>query len=258
MAIDFKKSGSGPPLLLIHGFPMNRQVWEQFEASLSNQFTIFTPDLPGFGSSEILAEDFSLEDVAAAMNTWVSAQKIEDPVLIGHSLGGYVALEMVRLDPDRFKGLVLFHSTAYADSLEKKESRTKVLKFIDENGVRAFTSNFIGPLFADASHAAIPYVKDISVAAQTNAVKGYTKAMRDRTDNTRVLSDFAGPILLLGGEFDKGIPADSLEEQGRIRPGITVSILPGVAHMGMFEAKDDAIRRITEFLSGFITSKKTR
>jgi pimeloyl-ACP methyl ester carboxylesterase len=246
MAIHYKKSGSGPALILIHGFPMNRQVWEQFEPGLTNQFTVFTPDLPGFGSSEILTGDFSLADVAAVMNDWIEAEQIKEPVLVGHSLGGYVALEMIRLEPGKFDGLVLFHSTAYADSVEKKESRTKVLKFIDENGVLAFTSNFIEPLFADPSHPAIPFVKNISVKAQADAVKGYTRAMRDRVDNSRVLADFPKSILILGGESDKGIPADSLMEQGRLNPRITVSIMREAAHMGMFEVKDEAIGRITE------------
>ncbi len=258
MAIHFKKSGSGPALVLIHGFPMNRQVWDQFEASLADRFTIFTPDLPGFGSSEMLPGEFSLQDVAASMNDWVGQEGISDAVLIGHSLGGYVALEMVRREPDKFTGLVLFHSTAIADSLEKKESRTKVLKFIDDNGILAFTSNFIEPLFSDPSHPAIPFVKSLSMGAHVDTVKGYTRAMRDRRDNVTVLSAFGKPVLLLGGESDKGIPADSLVEQGKVRSGITVSILPEAAHMGMFEMKDDAIQQITDFLSGFITSRTAR
>ena len=70
-------------------------------------------------------------------------------MLIGHSLGGYVALAMVEKRPDLFAGLGLFHSTAYADSAEKKQSRNKVIEFVNKNGAKAFTTNFITPLFAD-------------------------------------------------------------------------------------------------------------
>lgn len=255
MTIHFKKSGAGPALVFIHGFPMNRKVWEQFEAAFTRKYTVYTPDLPGFGASEILPGEFSLVDVAAAMNTWITAERIDRPVLVGHSLGGYVALEMVRQAPQQFAGLILFHSTAYGDSVEKKESRTKVLKFIDDNGVLAFTSNFIEPLFVNPCHPAIPFVKDISMAAPVDVVKGYTKAMRDRPDNTRVIAGFDRPILILGGESDKGIPPDSLVEQARLNPKAAVTILPDAAHMGMFEGKDASVERIFEFLSGFITSK---
>lgn len=258
MAIHFEKSGSGPAIILIHGFPMNRQVWDQFELAFTDRFTVFTPDLPGFGASEIIPGDFSLRDVAALMNDWISSEQLTNPVLIGHSLGGYVALEMIRRNPEKFRGLVLFHSTAYADSSEKKESRTKVLKFIDENGVLAFTSNFIEPLFFNPSHPAIPFVKSITIGAHINAVKGYTKAMRDRRDNTSVFSELNKPTLILGGDSDKGIPPESLFEQGRKRPEVSVSILPDAAHMGMFEGKDEAIQQISDFLSGFITSSTTR
>lgn len=255
MAVHFKKSGSGPALILIHGFPMNSQVWDLFTPSLEDNYTIYTPDLPGFGSSAILPGQFSLEDVAVAMNEWIAAEQIRDPVVIGHSLGGYVALEVIRLAPATYRGLVLFHSTAYADSSEKKESRSKVLKFIDDNGVQAFTSNFIQPLFSDPAHPAIERVKALSIEAETAAVKGYTLAMRDRRDNTRTLVEFRNPILLLGGEADKGIPAQSLIEQARLRPGINVAILSDAAHMGMFEVKEQSVRQITDFLSRFITSE---
>src|SRR5690606_20750625 len=98
------------------------------------------------------------------------------------SLGGYVALAMVAQQPDRFAGLGLFHSTAYADTEEKRASRSKVIEFVETNGVEAFTSNFVTPLFADKTHASIQKVREINMKASREAVIGYTKAMRDRPD----------------------------------------------------------------------------
>ena len=172
--IFFHKAGSGFPVILLHGFPMNRKVWEAFSERLSQSYTVYTPDLPGFGGSPDFSGMLTLESVGSAMNRWVADQGIKSAAIIGHSMGGYVALEMVRQDPHRFKGICLFHSTATEDSSEKKDNRSKVVKFVDENGVLAFTSNFIQPLFADQNHPAIPSVREITMAASAAAVKGYT------------------------------------------------------------------------------------
>lgn len=227
---------------------MNSRIWDEFASRLAQHFTVYTPDLPGFGKSPLLSGNFSISSVAAVMNEWVKEQRISFPALIGHSMGGYVALEMIRQSPLSFGGLGLFHSTALEDSAEKKESRTKVLQFIDDNGVLAFTSNFIQPLFADQNHPAISTVRDITIEASQEAVKGYTRAMRDRDDTTEVLEAFGGPILIIGGDSDKGIPADSLIKQGTLGKNISVHILPATGHMGMVERFDETLTIVRDFV----------
>lgn len=246
--ISYKKDGSGAPVILLHGFPMNRMIWNSFSDRLSDHFTVFTPDLPGFGDTPLLPGPFSIRDVGATMLEWVSKNKIDSAVLIGHSMGGYVALEMVRQSPLSFSALILFHSTALADSAEKKESRTKVLQFIDDNGVLAFTSNFIQPLFADQNHPAINILRDITIQASADAVKAYTVAMRDRDDTTEVLRAFGGPVLIIGGDSDKGIPADTLLKQGELNKNISVHILPQTGHMGMVERLEETSGILRDFL----------
>jgi pimeloyl-ACP methyl ester carboxylesterase len=246
--IFYKKSGLGAPVILLHGFPMHREVWNEFSEKLSDSFTVYTPDLPGFGKSPILSGDFNLQDVAERMIRWMKELGIVRPSVVGHSMGGYVALEMVRKEPGLFSGLGLFHSTAMADNAEKKDSRTKVIQFIDENGVLAFTSNFIQPLFADQNHPAIPFVKDITTKASAEAVKGYTKAMRDRHDTRNILASFGGPVLIIGGEKDKGIPAETLQQQALLNKNTSVHILPDTGHMGMFENPADTLGMIRSFL----------
>ncbi len=248
--IVFDQKGSGPPLILIHGFPMHRKVWQDFHPAFISSNTVYMPDLPGFGESPLLKSEFTLRDVGAAMNDWVQRNNIRNGIVVGHSLGGYVALEMVRQNPDRYNGLVLFHSTAYADSEEKKESRTKVVQFIRDNGVTAFTSNFIQPLFHDANHPAIPEVRALCISAGEKAVVGYTQAMRDRSDNTQVLREYGGPVFLLGGAHDKGIPPESLKRQATLNASIKAEILEDAAHMGMFESKDACAHRIRQFAAG--------
>ena len=246
--IAFTKYGSGQPVILRHGFPMNSRVWDKFASNLANEFTIYTPDLPGFGKSPLPADDFTLEGIASTMNDWIKENRITSPAVIGHSMGGYVALNMVLQSPLSFSGLGLFHSTATEDSAEKKDSRSKVMQFVDDNGVLAFTSNFIPPLFADQNHPAIPLVKEITVQATAEAVKGYTRAMRDREDTREVLSAFGGPILIIGGDADKGIPSESLRQQGELNPNISVHILADTGHMGMVERPEETLQLVREFL----------
>ncbi|MBT1702689.1 alpha/beta fold hydrolase [Chryseosolibacter indicus] len=248
MSLHFIERGSGHPVILIHGFPLNQQIWDNFATSLSSSFRVFTIDLPGFGNSPALNNDFSIEDVASTLLTWIKEVNIKNAVLVGHSLGGYVALAMVEQEPTLFSGLVLFHSTAFADSEEKKQNRNKSLEFIEKNGVQAFTSNFIAPLFADNTNSAIALVKDISIQASADTVTGYTKAMRDRKDRTVVLKQFPKHILIISGQKDAGITVESVEKQAQLSPRIEFHVLENVAHMGMLENEGKTLELLSQFV----------
>src|SRR5689334_19622855 len=102
--IFFEQQGLGDPVILIHGFPMNHLVWKDFATKLGHNFTVYIPDLPGFGQSKILSASFSIDDVADALLEWVEKNQIKKSVVMGHSLGGYVALSMVQKRPDLFAG----------------------------------------------------------------------------------------------------------------------------------------------------------
>ena len=227
---------------------MNSTVWNEFAVQLSENFSVVTIDLPGFGKSPLpQKQSFTIGDVAEEIIQWLAEKNITKSVVIGHSLGGYVALSMIEKNPDRFAGLGLFHSTAYADSPEKKQSRTKVLDFIDKNGVQAFTSNFIAPLFVNENNPAIERVKQIAVQSSSEAVKGYTLAMRDRPDRTSVLENFNKPLLFISGKKDGGIPVESIIRQSALAPLAEVHVLEDVAHMGMFENPTECTLIIRSF-----------
>ena len=245
--LSFKQQGSGKPIILLHGFPMNQRVWDDFVPLLSDHYNVITVDLPGFGESPLPQLPFTIDQVADIVLEWMLTEKILGSTLIGHSLGGYVALAMAEKQPDLFSGLGLFHSTALADSDEKKESRLKVVDFIAKNGVLAFTSNFIPPLFADQNHKAINKVREIAVQSNHDAVTGYTLAMRNRPDRTSVLKKLEMPILFLTGEADPGIPVNSILLQAESCKFPQVHVLKQVAHMGMFENPEISVNHIRSF-----------
>lgn len=246
--IFFEVNGEGAPVILIHGFPMNHEIWRDFSSSISKTNKVFTPDLPGFGQSPVHT-DLTIDSVAAELINWIKETGISKGVLIGHSLGGYVSLAMTAKAPELFSGLGLFHSTAYADTPEKKESRTKTVEFIRKNGVLAFTSNFIQPLFADPNHAAISQVKNITVQSPEKTVISYTEAMRERPDRQNILKELPYPVLLIGGEKDQGISPESLQKQAGLCHAPDLHILKGVGHMGMFERPSETAQIIKAFIN---------
>jgi pimeloyl-ACP methyl ester carboxylesterase len=246
--IFFQERGQGRPVILLHGFPMHQEVWNDFAPRLADSCRVITPDLPGFGKTPILPYAFSIADVALEVLNFCAEKEIHNSVVIGHSLGGYVALAMVEKNPVRFAGLGLFHSTAYADSEEKKFSRTKVVEFVNQHGAEPFTSNFIPPLFARHDHPAIPQVRKLSIQATADAVKGYTIAMRDRPEQLKTLKNFKNPTLFIAGEKDGGIPVQTVLAQSKLCQHPENHLLQDVGHMGMFEKPEQTAAIIRDFL----------
>lgn len=247
LKISFQEYGSGKPVILLHGFPFTSEIWNEFAPAIGTGYKVYALDLPGFGASEKPVQ-YSLPEIAAEINAWIRQQGIPSCVVIGHSLGGYIALSMIEQAPDQFAGLVLFHSTAKADNEEKKQSRDKVIEFIDRNGVEAFTSNSVLPLFANKNHPAVELIKRISAKSDIASLRGYTRAMRDRKETIHVLKAFTKPTLFIVGKEDPGIPVESIEAQAKISVKSEVQIFDGVGHMGMFEAKSEMLDVIRGFL----------
>lgn len=244
----FRELGNGSPVVLLHGFPFTNRIWDAFAQKLSENFHVIAPDLPGFGRSPLPVGRLSIDSVAEILIHWLREKKILNAVLIGHSLGGYVTLAMAKKAPELFAAIGLFHSTAFADSEEKKESRNKVIEFIDKHGVQKFTANFISPLFANQENHAIKTIQSIAIQASEDSVKSYTLAMRDRPDLTTVLRDFKKPILFIAGERDAGIPIDAVKKQSQFNPLSEVHVLPDVAHMGMVESENQTLEIVRRFI----------
>jgi pimeloyl-ACP methyl ester carboxylesterase len=243
-----QETGKGNPVLLLHGFPFHHAIWDDYAGRLSDDFRVICIDLPGFGKSPALKSPFTLEQVADKLLDFLQEKKLQRVNLVGHSLGGYVALAMVKKNSDAFSSLVMFHSTAYADSVEKKESRSKVVEFVKKNGPLPFSSGFIPPLFANPTHPAIEKVKQIASDASAEAVTDYTLAMRDRPDQIKTLENFKNPTLFLAGEKDPGIPVDSIRKQAAHCQKPEIHIFGSVAHMGMFEKPAETAAKIKGFL----------
>lgn len=239
--------GTGFPVILIHGFCETHAVWETVANDLQDAYRVISIDLPGFGRSPLLPKPFTLASVANSVKECLDERGIGQCIVVGHSLGGYVALSLVNQYPHRIKAFSLFHSTAFADSEERKASRNKVIEFVEQHGVEPFIRSFIPPLF---SHQQAPYVQavvDLALTTPKETLIAYTAAMRDRPDHTDVLQGFAGEILFVAGEKDTVVPVQSIEKQVVISKSPTLVRLSASAHMGMFEEPAAAAASLRKF-----------
>jgi pimeloyl-ACP methyl ester carboxylesterase len=246
--IFYTDTGTGFPVILIHGFCETHEVWNEIAQELSIHNRVLCIDLPGFGSSELPPTPFSLLAVAEKINQLLEGLAIFKAVVIGHSLGGYVTLAMVENNPSMFSGFGLFHSTAYPDSEEKKVSRNKVIEFVRTHGVAPFIQSFIPPLFFNTSNSHVEETIALGLKTKLETLVSYAAAMRDRPDRTHVLNAFKKPILFLAGEKDTVVTVDAVKSQAQLAMFPALTILQSVAHMGMFEDKSNALISIRAFL----------
>ena len=248
--LHFFEKGQGPALLFLHGLCESGEMWRHFADSLSTQYRVLCPDLPGFGNSPPTSSITSLEEVAQQLEEWMDALQIQNPIVMGHSLGGYVALALLERMGTRIQAIGLLHSTGYADDLEKKEMRNRTLTFLKKHGADKFATSFVPQLFpehrrielADAMACAIEDGKRSSL----EGLIAYTIAMRDRVDRLEVLQQFAGPKLLLAGTVDGSVKIESSRAQ---QTAFTHYIeLEGVGHLGMVEEKEKTLEIVQNFV----------
>ena len=246
--IGYQEQGSGYPLVLLHGFCETREIWADLSRNLAKHFRVITADLPGCGESDDAPPGFSLEDIGTIMLAWLEQLGIVQPVLVGHSLGGYVTLAMARQRPDYFAGIGLFHSTAAPDAAEKKENRNKAISFVQKHGVEPYTDAFVEGLFKDPNDQWIPGIR--AEAAKTKAVTltGYAGAMRDRVSSLEFLKSYQRPILFLAGEADELIPVEAIREQSAAARIPVFKIIKHAAHMGMLENEPESRIQIENFI----------
>jgi pimeloyl-ACP methyl ester carboxylesterase len=249
-AIHFSEKGKGNPVVFIHGFCEIGAMWNDIASELASDFHVFYPDLPGFGKTTIVSNHVTLEEAAVQLEEWMEEQKIENPVVIGHSLGGYVALAILELMGNRIKGIGLIHSTAFDDDEEKKHSRDKTIAFIKKQGVDKFVTSFVPQLFTASTRAQFEKEIDLAVTqSKESSLVGliaYSEAMRDRKSRLQILEDYTGPKLLIAGTEDGVVKIEASRLQ---RDAFTSYYeLEGVGHMGQVERREEVIK----ILRGFI------
>jgi pimeloyl-ACP methyl ester carboxylesterase len=248
-AVHYTIYGEGKALMLLHGFGEDASVWERQVKGMEG-YKVITPELPGTGNSGII-QDMSMEGMAAAVHAIAEAEGITSMVLLGHSMGGYITLAYAAAYPQGLKGFGLIHSTAYADSEEKKEIRRKGIEFIQRNGGGAFLKTATPNLYATATREKNPeLVEQHIISAQRfddAALVRYYRSMIERPDRTEALREAEVPVLIVGGRCDNAVPLKDVLEQSYIPEVSYIHILENSGHMGMAEEPEMMNAAIKEF-----------
>lgn len=244
--------GDGPTVLLLHGFGEDGSIWEQQLHCLKNHYKVLVPDLRGSGHSANCTASESIEQMAQDLALILDAENIQNCSILGHSMGGYIALAFAERFPDRLQALGLIHSTAFGDSPEKKQVRSKAIEFIQNNGSATFFKTAIPNLFHPDFQLQHPEVIERllqqSSSFRDEVVIGYYKAMIHRPDRTDVLRNSKCPILIFIGAADKAVAPEDALLQASLPAICQVQLIEGVAHMGMWEATEELNHALLEFL----------
>lgn len=254
LSLFYRIKGQGEPVILIHGFAEDGSIWDVMMTELSKDYRVIVPDLAGSGRSAGNMENISMGTMAEHINLILKKENIESCFMIGHSMGGYITLAFADKYPKKLKGLGLFHSTAFADSDDKKAARNKNIEFIKKHGSARFVEQAIPGLFSDRTKEQHPVFIEELINRYSNfsaiSLVAYTEAMRDRPDTTEVLKKFTKPVLLIVGEYDTAIPIEQSLKLCKIADFTYIYIGAHSGHMGMLEEPEFCLKAIRDFLSG--------
>ncbi len=253
----YSRHGSGQAVVLLHGFGEDSSIFNNQVEVLKDICEVIVPDLPGSGTSDLFAKDagsnVTLTDYADWLHVLLQHSKLQEVIVLGHSMGGYIALAYAEKYGNNLKGFGLLHSTAFEDSEEKKETRRKAIKIIEAYGSYSFLKSTIPNLFAAGFKQQHPNIVNDLIEKGSSfspmALMQYYQMMIDRPDRTHVLKELTIPVLFIVGTEDVAAPMDDLMKQVHLPAISYVHILQAVGHMGMLEATTDFNKHLLNFIS---------
>jgi pimeloyl-ACP methyl ester carboxylesterase len=244
--------GTGTAILLLHGYLETGEIWESFIPLLADSYRVICPDLPGHGKSGVWGKVHDLEEVAGAVKAILDAEGIQGVFLVGHSMGGYVTMAFADLYPERLLGYILFHSTCFADSEEKKSDRDREISLVLCNKKRQIINVNIPKAFADENierlRSKVSLAKRIAMQNPNEGIIALLNGMKARPDRTKVLADPVLPLLLIGGEKDNYIPPELFDRLAGLAPHADHVRLKGSGHMGFLEEPGLSAAAIRHFV----------
>jgi pimeloyl-ACP methyl ester carboxylesterase len=243
--IAYERRGNGIPLVLLHGYPLDHTIWNDIAPLLEDDFDLILPDLRGFGQSEVVEPQYTMEHMAADVAALLDTLGIGNAVVAGHSMGGYVALSYVRSYPARVLGLGLVSSQALGDSPDRKDARYAQAAEIMQTGVGPVAEGMSPKMTPDERVQA--FVHDLIADQHPTGLANALKAMGERFDSTLVLNTFTFPVVLVHGTADQLIPIARSREIKAILKEADLLELSGVGHMPMMEKPRETAQALSKF-----------
>jgi pimeloyl-ACP methyl ester carboxylesterase len=252
--LDCTVAGRGQPVVLLHGFPLDRTMWEAQGEALAPRFRVIAPDLRGFGKSKAPPGPVSMEQLADDVAALLDRLKIRKAAIVGLSMGGYVAFAFARKHAARATAFAFCDTKAAADTPEARKGRAEMMALVADQGTAPIAERMIPRLLAPETLRQRPEVADrlrrMILRAPVEGVRGALQGMADRPDSTPVLSTLAVPTLFIVGAHDALSPPDEAGGMCARVPNGRLAVIPDAGHMAPMENAEAVNAALADFLDG--------
>lgn len=253
ITLGYDLTGSGETVLFLHAFPLTRQMWAPQTEALRGRARILTVDFRGFGESDAPPGPYRLETFVDDVLALARALGIGRAVVVGLSMGGYVAFRLIERSPEFARALVLADTRAEPDTPEGRTKRLALAERVEREGMAAM-ADFIGGLVGPTAKAHRPEiaarVQEVIGRPEPRAVAETLRALAERPDSRPLLPRIAVPTLVLVGEEDTLTPPDSARVITQGIPGARLTVLPRAGHLSSLESTREFNQEMIGFLEG--------
>ncbi len=243
----YEKYGAGLPVVCIHGYPLDHSIWKPLVPYLETKTQIILPDLRGHGKSPAPAGPYTMQSMAVDILNLIDTLGFSRVLLVGQSMGGYVALQFAYSFPERLLGLVLAASHPYPDDPEKKKVRYDTVRKVQQEGVEKTLIEF--PLRLSSVPEIQEYTRKIINSTSAAGVVGSLQAMAERSDRSDILSNAEYTTAIILGQKDSFVPQTQVEQMQTQFPGVKLSVLEDAGHMLMMEKPQTVGQLIVEVVN---------
>ena len=250
--IAYDDRGSGPSVVLLHGYPFSRLIWREQVEELKQTHRVVIPDLRGHGESAVTPAPATMQDMALDVAVIMENLNISRATVAGLSMGGYVALAFYRLFPLRVRSLVLADTRPQADTDEGKQNRAVQAEKALQEGMEGIADALLPKLLAPETVAKRPdivkRVREMMVKTEPEGAAAALHGMAQRQDQTAFLSRIISPTLIIVGREDSLAPLADAEMMHREIGGSRLVIIEGAAHIPNIERPEEFNRAFVKFL----------
>jgi pimeloyl-ACP methyl ester carboxylesterase len=254
MELAYREAGSGRALVLLHAFPLSSAMWLEQRNDLAASCRVITPDQRGFGGSPLGDDVPSLDTAADDIVELIDRLDLDRVVVGGLSMGGYVAMALLRRHPERIEALILADTKASADAEPAKANRERIAAAVesDENST-VLVDDVLPPLLGETTTSSRPLVsgrvRGLVQAAPAAAVAWAQRAMAGRPDSFETLQAFDRPALVIVGQEDVLAPPSDAEAMAAALPSGRLVVLPQAGHLTAVETPEAFNAQVAGFLA---------
>lgn len=260
--LSYVERGEGLPMVLVHGFPFDRRIWREQVEGVSSVARVIAIDLPGCGQSAAFPPGMEprMEDYADAVADLAKDLGISKMVLVGHSMGGYVAMAFARQYADMLAGLVLVTTRMGEDNKAAKQNRLSLAEDVRGRGALAVVVSMLSKLFAAGTVGRDPglsdRLRDIMLEQSSEGIIAALHAMANRPSSGDVLKKLDVPTLVIAGDQDAIITPSTVRSMAKSIPGSTFVAMPNSGHIPMMENPDMFSEMLRVFRCGLTNTDK--